>query len=232
MKTYAFIFARGGSKGIHRKNLLEINGISLVEHSIRLAKKVKSIDKVFISTEDSEIASVSVNAGAELIHRPSHLAKDDSPEWLSWQHAINHVIANHGEFQRFISLPATSPLRDLTDIEKCLDKLSTENDIVISITPSKRNPFFNIVRMNKNNVVELVSQEEQQSITRRQDTPETFDITTVAYVAKPEFILKSNQIWDGIVSGVIIPYERAIDIDEQIDFEIATFLAARNTSFT
>ena len=229
MKTYAFVFARGGSKGILRKNLLEINGISLVEHSIKSALQVKSIEKVFVSTDDSEIASLSIKSGAEIINRPTHLAKDNSPEWLSWQHAVKYVLDNHGEFQRFISLPPTSPLRALNDIEKCLNNLSSENDIVISITPSKRNPFFNIVNMNQNNIVELVHQGEK-TISRRQDCPETFDITTVAYVTRPEFILKSNQIWDGVVSGVQIPYERSIDIDEQIDFEIATFLATKNTS--
>tara|TARA_Y100001968_G_scaffold288903_1_gene291522 strand:+ start:9468 stop:10163 length:696 start_codon:yes stop_codon:yes gene_type:complete len=229
MKTYAFVFARGGSKGIHRKNLLELNGISLVEHSIKLALEVKSIDKVFVSTEDSEIASISIKSGAELINRPNQLANDNSPEWLCWQHAVNHVIDNYGEFQRFISLPPTAPLRSLNDVEKCLSNLNSKNDIVISITPSKRNPFFNIVRMGKNNIVELVNQG-QKKISRRQDTPETFDIATVAYVTRPEFILKSNQIWDGVVSGVKIPYERAIDIDEQIDFEIATFLAAKKTT--
>ena len=225
MKTFAFIFARGGSKGIPRKNLLKINGLSLVEHSINVGLKVDSINQVYVSTEDSEIASISRKAGAEIIDRPLHLAADNSPEWLSWKHAVNYVLEKEGAFDNFISLPPTSPLRSVGDVQKCLDKLNKGNDIVISITKSRRNPWFNMVKY-KNNLLELVNKNEV-NITRRQDTPETFDIGTVAYVCKPEFIIKNSSIWDGNVCGVEIPYERSIDIDDLIDFEIATFLASR-----
>ena len=104
MKNFAFIFARGGSKGIPRKNLLKINGLSLVEHSINVALAVDSINQVYVSTEDSEIASISRQAGAEIIDRPLHLAADNSPEWLSWQHAIKYSLELNGNFDKFISL--------------------------------------------------------------------------------------------------------------------------------
>ena len=146
MKTFAFIFARGGSKGIPRKNLLKINGLSLVEHSINVGLKVDSINQVYVSTEDSEIASISRKAGAEIIDRPLHLAADNSPEWLSWKHAVNYVLEKEGAFDNFISLPPTSPLRSVGDVQKCLDKLNKGNDIVISITKSRRNPWFNMVK--------------------------------------------------------------------------------------
>ena len=225
MKTHAFIFARGGSKGLPRKNLLKINGLSLVEHSINVALKVDSIDRIYVSTEDSEVASISIQAGAEIIDRPLPLAADDSPEWLSWQHAVNYVLKKEGKFDNFLSLPPTSPLRSVNDVQKCLNKLNSNNDIVISITKSRRNPWFNMVRYEKN-LLELVNKDER-NIKRRQDTPETFDIGTVAYVCRPEFITKNSSIWDGKVSGVEIPYERSIDIDDLVDFEIATFLASR-----
>tara|TARA_A100001388_G_C28637428_1_gene435356 strand:- start:70 stop:762 length:693 start_codon:yes stop_codon:yes gene_type:complete len=225
MKTYAFIFARGGSKGLPRKNLLKINGLSLVEHSINIALGIESINQVYVSTEDSEIASISSQSGAEIIKRPLHLAADDSPEWLSWQHAVNYVLKKEGKFDNFLSLPPTSPLRSIDDVEKCLNKLDASNDIVISITKSRRNPWFNMVKF-ENNFLELVNNDEI-NIKRRQDTPNTFDIGTVAYVCRPEFILKNNSIWDGKVSGVEIPFERSIDIDDLVDFEIATFLADR-----
>jgi len=88
MRTFAFIFARGGSKGVPGKNIKEICGKPLIAYSIEIAKEIKSIEKIFVSTEDDNIATVAKEFGADIIPRPHLLAKDDSPEWLAWQHAI------------------------------------------------------------------------------------------------------------------------------------------------
>ena len=100
--------------------------------------------KIGISTDDSEIAHVAKSAGAEIIYRPKDLASDTAAEWLSWQHAIEWVEKKYGEFDYFISLPATSPLRSKSDVEAAIDKLkSTLADICITVTPSSRSPYFN-----------------------------------------------------------------------------------------
>ena len=70
MKIYAFIFARGGSKGLPRKNILPLKGLPLIAHSINTAKKIKEIDKIFVSTDDTEIANISKIYGAYIINRP------------------------------------------------------------------------------------------------------------------------------------------------------------------
>jgi N-acylneuraminate cytidylyltransferase len=132
MKKYAFIFARGGSKGLPRKNIKDLLGKPLIVYSIETALNVTDIDKVFISTDDDEIASIGLASGAEIITRPAHLATDNSPEWLSWQHAVNWVTSQYGEFEQFISLPATSPLRSVEDVESAMHKLYSGNaDICI-----------------------------------------------------------------------------------------------------
>ncbi|TVP10129.1 cytidylyltransferase domain-containing protein [Shewanella sp. KCT] len=221
MTRYAFIFARGGSKGLPRKNTKDLLGKPLIVYSIETALKVANIDKVFISTDDTEIAEIGLAAGAEVINRPTHLASDDSPEWLSWQHAINWVTSKYGEFEQFISLPATSPLRSIEDVESAMDKLNhTAADICISTTPANRSPYFNMIKETTSGNVELVNTGSAE-VYRRQDAPQVYDITTVAYVARPNYIMKNNGLFAGKVTHVIIPKERAIDIDDIYDFKLA-----------
>lgn len=222
MKIYAFIFARGGSKGLPKKNILKINGLPLIAHSINTAKDLNEVDKVFVSTDDDEIAKISSNFGAYIIKRPKELALDHSPEWLAWTHAIKWVYEKHGEFDIFLSLPATSPLRSINDVRKCLKKLTPDFDMVITITPARRNPYFNMVNKDKFDEVQLVIN--NKKLVRRQDAPEVFDICTIAYVSRPNHIINSSCLWDGRVGAIKIDPRRSIDIDTKLDFEIATLL--------
>lgn len=224
MTTYAFIFARGGSKGVPRKNIKLLAGKPLIEYSIDIAKQVKQIDKLFVSTEDEEISEISRAAGAEIIPRPAELAADDSREWLSWRHAVEYVSAKYGDFDLFISLPATSPLRIALDVESAISRFDEDRaDICISITPASRNPYFNMVKMNDQNFYELVCRPSGE-LFRRQDAPTVYDMTTVVYVTSPEYIMKSMGHFEGNVSAIVVPKERAVDIDDMIDFRLAETL--------
>lgn len=221
LKTIAFIFARGGSKGLPQKNVKPLNGKPLIQYSIETAQKTPGIDKVFVSTDDELIASVAKAAGAEIIHRPAELATDTSPEWLSWRHAIEYVRSVFGAFDVFVSLPATSPLRSETDVSAALEKLANkEADICISVTPANRSPYFNMVKQNADGSVELVNKP-NSGVYRRQDAPEVFDITTVVYAANPEFIMNKNALFAGKVTSILVPKERAVDIDDIYDFMLA-----------
>ena len=160
-----------------------------------------------------------LNYGAKIIKRPEELAQDDSPEYLSWKHAIKYVHKYNGSFDKFISLPPTSPLRSLEDTQNCISALSKDVDVVITITQSNRSPWFNMVKKNNDDYLSILLKSDY--IYRRQDSPKTYDITTVAYVSTPEFILNSSSIWEGKVKGIIIPKERALDIDDKFDFLVA-----------
>ena len=108
------------------------------------------------------------------------------------------------------------------DIDNCLDKLEDNNtDIVITVRESERSPYFNMVTLDNNLKAQLVINRDYH---RRQDAPEVFDITTVAYAAKANYILESNGIFEGNVVASIVPIERAIDIDSQFDLDLARFL--------
>ena len=225
IKTRAFIFARGGSKGIKGKNMVSFNGKPLLVNSIEMAKQIDSIDKIYLSTDSEEMADLASSYGVFIIKRPTELASDDSPEWLSWQHAITKSNEIHGKFGRFISLPTTSPLRLLSDVYKCLDALVDGVDIVITATESQSNPWFNMVKIYESGKTERVIH--NKNITRRQDAPKCFDMTSVAFVTRPEFVINSQAFWDGNVATVLIPPERAIDIDSKLDLDFARFLVDR-----
>ncbi len=223
MKTYAFIFARGGSKGVPRKNIRELNNKPLIEYSIEVAKEIDEISSIFVSTDDVEIANIAKKLGVEVIPRPKELAQDNSPEWLAWKHAVQWVYKSKGEFDKFVSLPTTSPLRNDKDVKGAINLLKGETDIVITITDTTRSPFFNMVKVDNDNYAKLLV-ESDNIFTRRQDAPKAFDMTTVAYVSSPEFILRNNNLFDGRVKAYKVPNERAIDIDTELDFSIAEFL--------
>ena len=154
--TFAFVFARGGSKGLPRKNILPICGIPLLAHSIKTAREIRDVDRIFVSTDCDEISTVALQYGAEVIPRPSELASDTASEWLAWQHAINYVVESGHTFDRFLSLPATAPMRIHDDVQLCLDALQDDIDFVITMTPSHRSPWFNMVSADKDSKVKFV----------------------------------------------------------------------------
>jgi N-acylneuraminate cytidylyltransferase len=226
MDTVAFIFARGDSKGLPRKNVRDLCGKPLIAWSILHAQSVKRISRVIVSTDSEEIAEISRKYDAEVpFMRPPELATDLSPEWLSWQHALEYLRKIEGTLPDvMLSLPTTSPLRSQIDIDSGLDLyLKGDADVVISTTEAHRNPYFNMVKGNPDGTVGLVC-EDEFIISQRQTAPRVFDMTTVCYVANPQFILESKSIFEGRVKAINIPIERAIDIDTLLDFQIAEYL--------
>ena len=226
MKIYAFIFARGGSKGIKKKNIVKLNKKPLILHTIHLAKKLKYIEKIFVSTDDKEIRKIAISSGVNVISRPSYLATDKSGEWKSWQHAVKYIKKNEEKFDIFLSLPSTSPLRSLDDINKSIKLLTKNVDIVVTIAKANRNPWFNMVKKDKNGYLKIVNKI-KKTIIRRQDAPEVYDLTTIAYVTRPKFIMNNQGIFNGRVKGLEIEKKRALDIDDNYDLEIAEFLLSK-----
>lgn len=224
----AFIFARGGSKGVPRKNIRDLGGIPLIAYSIRTALDCPLIDRVIVSTDDKEIIAVAREYGAEVpFIRPAELASDCSSEFDAWKHAIKTFEQVCEEkINIFVSLPPTSPLRSVVDVENCIGEyVGTEPDIVITVKEASRSPFFNMIRSDEEGFSHLVNlQPDGTRYIRRQDVPLVYDMTTVAYVSSPDFILNSDSIFSGSVRSVLVPDERAIDIDTMLDFKFAEFL--------
>ncbi len=227
----AVIPARGGSKGVPRKNIRLLGGKPLIAYAIETALACSTIDRVVVSTDDQEIADVALSFGADVpFLRPAVLAGDDSPEWLTWQHAVKELSGSGGRSQigTFVCVPPTSPLRAPKDVDACVRLLSNSDaDVVITITETGRNPRFNMIGLDEGRYAQLLVKDDT-SIKRRQDAPPAYDMTTVAYALRPDFLVSCKSIWDGKVKAVMIPPERAVDIDTQLDFEFAEFLLARS----
>ena len=225
----AFIFARAGSKGLPGKNIRHLEGKPLIAWAIEQARAVKSIRRIIVSTDSEEIASIAREYGAEVpFMRPEELAQDNSPEWKSWRHALHYLQKNEGELPHaMVSIPATAPLRLSLDIENCLNMFSKGDcDAVITMTEGHRSPWYNMVKIEGDGSIGLLMPPNEE-LFRRQDTPSIYDVTTVAYVLDPAFVLTKTSLFQGRVKAVKIPVERAIDIDTMFAFDIAEFLMKR-----
>lgn len=225
MKRFGFIFARGGSKGLPGKNLMKLGGIPLICRAVQSGLDSGMLDRILVSTDDPAIAETARKCGAEVpFLRPAELARDDSPEWAAWQHAISQVEP----FDVFVSLPCTAPLRTGQDVRACIERYHEGDcEMVVTTRDAARHPAFNMVALDKHGHASTVMS--GQTITRRQDAPPVYDMTTVAYVGSPEFILNHSSLFEGRVGAVNIPAERAVDIDTELDFAFAQFLLERAT---
>jgi len=226
MKYVVLICARGGSKGLPGKNIKPLNGVPLIGWSINIAKQINRASRIIVSTDSEEISKVALEYGAEVpFIRPKELAQDSTPEWLVWRHAIDYIENNFSEiFDAILVLPTTAPLRSREDINACIDLFEGKTvDSVITVSEARRNPYFNMT-VNNNDEYASLAISPESTITRRQDVPEVFDMTTVAYVVSTNFVKNNDGIFEGKVKSVTIPRERAIDIDDLMDFKIAEIM--------
>jgi N-acylneuraminate cytidylyltransferase len=225
----ALICARGGSKGLPGKNTRLLDGRPLIGWAVAHARAVPRIGRVIVSTDDEVIAQAARDAGADVpFMRPAELAQDTSPEWLVWRHALTWMKASDGEYPGgLVVVPATAPLRAPEDVERCLDRFAIGDvDVVITVTDAHRSPYFNMVSPRVDGTVGLVIPP-SGPVVRRQDVPVVYDMTTVAYVARPAFVMEQSGLFAGRVGSVHIPQARSIDIDTPLDFEMAEWLLAR-----
>jgi CMP-N-acetylneuraminic acid synthetase len=224
MNIIGLICARGGSKGIKKKNLLKINNISLVGRSVLQAKKCSLINKIYISTDSTEIADEAKKYGGLVpFLRPKKLSGDKISEIFVWRHFINYIEKRIKKIDYIVSIPPTAPLRKIKDINKCLRvAIKNKADVVLTGSISHRNPYFNMVKIN-NKKISLVCKS-KKNIVRRQDAPKCYNLTTVCYVFRPSYIKKNSNLFSNRTRLVIIPNERSIDIDNKLDYELAKFL--------
>jgi CMP-N-acetylneuraminic acid synthetase len=216
----AFVFARGGSKGMPRKNLRPLVGASLLARAIRCAKAVPCINRVVVSTDDREIADAARAEGADVpFTRPPELSSDSAREWQAWRHAINFIEdqPKASKLDIFVSVPAVCPLRIPEDVARAIALYRKGNcDIVFSVTPSK--PYDSRVKLDPSGAASLTQAPDDVA---RQRTATVYDIVDAVYVTNPTFIRQSESIWGGRNATIEIPRERALDIDTEMDLRLA-----------
>jgi CMP-N-acetylneuraminic acid synthetase len=222
----ALICARGGSKGIKNKNLLKIKGNSLLQIAINHAKKIKYVDHIVISTDSLRIAKEAKKNGVLVpFIRPKRLSKDNTPEILVWRHAINFLKYKLNIRPDYvISLPTTSPLRKISEINLCINKAIKNNlDMLFTATKSSRSPYFNMIRKDKGKI-SLVCNNKNKKYFRRQDVPLCYDLCTVCYIFKPDYVKKNLNLYSGNVDFFEVSKESSIDIDNKFDYKLAKLL--------
>ena len=227
MKNIIFIFARSGSKGLKNKNIKLFCGKPLLYWTIQQAKKIKYFDEIVLSTDSKKIANIGRRYGAKIYFlSPKNLALDNSPEWFSWKHAVKFLITKKKyRINKILVLPVTSPCRSIKDIKGCINLFETKKyDSTMAISRTSLNPSFNMVmKQKKSNKIDLLIRKSKK-IFQRQQLIDTYKLTTVAIVTKPEIILKKKRLFDGSVGGHQIPEDRAMDIDTISDFNYCEYL--------
>lgn len=222
-----FIFARGGSKGVKNKNIYKINNKPLIQYSIDIAKKICKDSDIYVSSDSKSIIDIAKKNNISYINRPKNISGDRSIELDAWKHAIFYLNKKKNiKFKKFISLPATSPLRSVNDVKKCINLLDKNTDIVVTVSKAKKSPWFNMLKENSSGYYKLIYINKYFS--NRQEVPKIFDMTTVAYVSKPDYVIKTNHILKGKVKTILIPEERSLDIDTIFDMKIAEMIIKNN----
>ena len=222
----AGIFARGGSKGVPNKNLRIVAGKSLLQRAVEHALSIKDVTDVYCSTDSSQIANEALKHGALVPWlRPSELAQDTSKEWDSWCHLVKWLHTKEIYPSYLVTVPTVSPLRSSEDLNACVDlALSSKADVVMAVSEANRNPWFNIVTINQETKQVRLVNEPKTKIYNRQAAPVVYDVSTVTFVIKCEFLLKSRSIYDGETRALVLPRSHCIDIDTEDDIEYADYL--------
>jgi len=221
-KTIATICARGGSKGLPRKNILSLHGKPLIGYTIEQALATPEIDHVYVSTDCPEIANVCIKFGAEVpFLRPKQLATSSIAKHPSIVHVIDWIDTNHFEVGRVVDLDPTSPLRTIEDIQTCISMLDDETDAVITGCLADKNPYFNMVEIGTSGFAHL-SKTCPSQVASRQAAPSVYSMNASIYCWHSHTLALG--LWGGKTRIHVMPRDRSIDIDELLDFKIVEFL--------
>jgi len=221
----SIIPARGGSKGIPRKNIRLLGGKPLIAYTIEAALQAKSVNRVFVSTEDLEIAEIAKKCGAEIpFMRPKELATDVSSPTDVYIYTIKQLekVLNK-KIESFIALLPTSPLRIGRDIDRAVKIfLEKKADSVISVNEAPHPPSW-FLKLNENGVLTNFFNK-TMSMKNRQEEIKAYIPNGAIYVLKTGIIRNKKTYYTDKTYAYLLPPERSIDIDNPMDFALAEIL--------
>lgn len=233
MKVLGIIPARGGSKGVPRKNIKLLGGKPLLAYTAESALSAKFLSKVILTTEDSEIAEVGRSLGLDVpFLRPQELSLDTSPTLPVVFHAIDYLENNGESFDAICLLQPTNPLRRTEDIDNCIELLDKSGaDSVISIlpVPHEYNPKW--VYWQDENGEMVLTTGESEPIPRRQDLPPAFHREGSVYVTRIEALRSYGNLYGKKVQGYEINPSNSVNIDTLDDWIIAENLITKRAIF-
>ncbi len=225
-KVIAIIPARGGSKGVPRKNIRSLAGKSLIAYTIETALQSKYLDRIIVSTDDEKIAEIARKYGAEVpFIRPHKLALDHVPDLPVFRHALIWLRENENYCPDIVlNLRPVAPLRAVGDIEAVVEKmLSTNCDSVRTVCEVEHHPYWMKV-LHGDRALPLIEGKDEIIYYQRQKLPPVYRITASVDAMRTKCIMKGDSLYGKDMRVVIVPVERSVDIDKEIDFNIAECL--------
>jgi len=217
----AIIPARGGSKGLPRKNIRHLAGKPLIAWTIEEAKKSHYLDRCIVSTEDKEIKKIAEEQGGEVpFIRPMEYAQDDTASIK----VLLHAICKLPGYDFVVLLQPTSPLRTADDIDSTI-KLCVDNGVAscVSITEVEYYPYWMYMldsRKVMHPLIEIPAEESYQ----RQKLPKVYRLNGAVYVNEIDTLLRNHCMVEQDTIGYVMPQDRSYDIDTLLDFEIAEMM--------
>jgi CMP-N,N'-diacetyllegionaminic acid synthase len=219
MTLLGLIPARGGSKGIPRKNILPFCGRPLLQWTIDVALAAPSVDRVVVSTDDPDIAAVAIPGGAEVpFLRPAELANDAASGIAPVLHALEQLP----EVSDVLLLQPTSPLRAVEDVEAIISlRRRAGREAAVSVTPSSKHPFW-MFGLSPQQLLESLSSFTDAAC--RQQLPVAYALNGALYLASREFLERERSFLTSDTLGYVMPAERSVDIDTPLDWRWGEFL--------
>lgn len=225
MRILGIIPARGGSKGVPRKNVRILGGKPLICHSIDAAKQSKRITHFLVSTDDPEITNIAKSWGAEVLPRPAELAQDTTP----MPEVIHHVLRECGAgFDIILLLQPTCPQRTAEDIDAALVAFKdSQAQSVMSVYQVEDHHPARMYQLESGRLTPLFP---EWIAARRQDLPAIYHRNGAIYACRVDHFKRTGYLWDERPVPYVMPRERSLNIDDPFDFEIAEFIYSRPQS--
>ncbi len=219
MNTFALIPARGGSKGIPRKNIKFIAGKPLIVWTIEAALRSSLLSAVVVSTDDLEIAEVARRAGAQVpFMRPTELAQDQTPGLDPVLHALDQLP----QYDSVLLLQPTSPLRTTDDIDGCLNLVTQKKTLsAVSVTEADTHPYWTY-RLNADQTMARFL--DVAPVARRQDLPAVFSLNGAMYFADASWLRDSGSLVSAETLAYVMSKEHSVDLDTPLDWKFAELL--------
>ncbi len=225
MKPLIIIPARGGSKGIPKKNIAMLDGRPLIDYTIKAALATAAPCQIILSTDSEEIASVARDCGLETPYRrPAELATDTAGSREVILDVMDWAQKEGREYDAVVLLQPTSPLRKPVDIAGAMALYDDSIDMVVSVAEARSNPYYNCFEADADGYLHVSKGD--GLYTRRQDVPPAFEYNGAVYVINPQSIRKMAMGEFPRRVPYLMPAERSVDIDTPIDLIIASHLLA------
>jgi len=223
---------RSGSKGLKNKNMKLINKKPLMYYTINQAIKSRLFNNIVISTNSKKILKKAKYYGAEgWFLRPKRLSSDHSPKVPAIRHALFEAEKHYKKkFDIIIDLDVSSPLRKINDILNAYKHfIKKKADILITGCRSRKNPYFNMVEINKNRLQRVKML--RKKIYRRQDAPQTYDCNASIYIWKKKALINFKTFYKAKTVFYEMPESRSWDIDTKFDYKIVQYLLKQKQHF-